>query len=114
MILNLLREREQLYGKSKNEEKRYYSNYSISSILAIGAFFITLLIPIKHEALVVYPSPIAIISPLGAFSLNLNCPIVSLNTSNFGAATLSPVILYFETIKRFSLHVFVDPSSANG
>ena len=63
----------------------------MSFTFAFGAFFLTDLIPSIQASFVVYASLDAIGSPLGALSLNLNCPEASLKTSKCGSAITSHV-----------------------
>jgi hypothetical protein len=58
-----------------------------SKTAAVPALRLTDSIPLKQLAFSSYPWLAAIISPFGATSLNLNSPILSLKTSNFGSTS---------------------------
>ncbi len=64
-----------------------------SLISAFGAFSFTDPIPLRHPDLLLYPSLAAIISPFGAFSLNLYSPLVSLYISNHELAMFFYLLL---------------------
>ena len=64
-----------------------------STILAIGAFFFMDSIPFTHASFEVYASLAAIISPLAAFSLNLNFPDLSQYHSKTGSAIKSLAVI---------------------
>ena len=56
----------------------------ISTIVALGMWFLTDSMPFLQLSFDSYPSPdVAMISPFGAFSLHLNFSAVSLYISNF-------------------------------